>query len=135
MEVKLMAKKNSLKQAAAALRKRALAYPKAIEDFPWGHTTFKVNKKAFLFTYLHEEDEPFLSLSFKLPESGKMALTLPFASPTQYGLGKSGWVTCRFHAKDDIPLDMLKEWTAESFRDRSEKDRRAPGGCRKQADA
>ena len=88
----------------------------AIEDFPWGHSACKVNKKIFLSTYLHEEEDPFLSISVKLPISSKMALTLPFASPTQYGLGKSGWVTCRFQPDDDIPLDMLKEWIDESFR-------------------
>ena len=33
-------------------------------------------------------------------------LTLPFAEPTGYGLGKSGWVSASFGAKDDIPLDI-----------------------------
>jgi hypothetical protein len=55
-------------------------------------------------------------LSVKLPVSGKVALALPFASPTEYGLGKSGWVTARFRAKDLVPVDMLKEWLDESFR-------------------
>jgi hypothetical protein len=58
----------------------------------------------------------FLSLSLKLPISAKTALGLPFASPTGYGLGKSGWVTARFSAKDDVPLEMLQEWLDESFR-------------------
>jgi predicted DNA-binding protein (MmcQ/YjbR family) len=108
-------KHNRLKKAAAALRKHALGYPETIEDFPWGHSAFKVKGKVFLFTYLCAE-EAFLSLSVKLPISAKMALTLPFASPTQYGLGKSGWVTARFYATDEIPLEMLKEWLDESFR-------------------
>jgi predicted DNA-binding protein (MmcQ/YjbR family) len=108
-------KHDRLKKAAAALRKHALGYPETIEDFPWGHSAFKVKGKVFLFTYLCEE-EGFLSLSVKLPVSGRMALTLPVASPTQYGLGKSGWVTARFHVTDEIPLDMLKEWLDESFR-------------------
>jgi hypothetical protein len=35
---------------AKALRKAALAFPKTVEDFPWGHSAFKVaGKKAFLF--------------------------------------------------------------------------------------
>jgi predicted DNA-binding protein (MmcQ/YjbR family) len=108
-------KYDRLKKAAAALRKHALGYPETMEDFPWGHSAFKVKRKVFLFTYLCDE-EGFLSLSVKLPISGKMALALPFAAPTQYGLGKSGWVTARFYATDEIPLDMLKEWLDESFR-------------------
>ena len=108
-------KRDRLKKAAAALRKHALGYPETIEDFPWGHSAFKVKGKVFLFTYLCAE-EGFLSLSVKLPISAKMALALPFAAPTQYGLGKSGWVTARLYATDEIPLDMLKEWLDESFR-------------------
>ena len=52
----------------------------------------------------------------KLPLSGRVALTFPFASPTGYGLGKSGWVSARFGDADDIPLRMLEEWIDESFR-------------------
>ena len=33
-----------------------------------------------------------------------MALLLPFATPTGYGLGKSGWVSARFAPSDDPPL-------------------------------
>ena len=52
----------------------------------------------------------------KLPTSGPLALTLPFAFPTPYGLGKSGWVSARFGPKDEVPLEMLVEWLDESFR-------------------
>ena len=59
----------------------------------------------------------------KLPVSGRTALTLPFATPTEYGLGKSGWVTARFRTGDTVPIEMLKEWIEESFR------AVAPSGC------
>jgi predicted DNA-binding protein (MmcQ/YjbR family) len=105
-----------LKDAVAALRKHALGFPQTIEDFPWGHSAFKVKgKKAFLFTYLNEK-EGYLNLSMKLPLSGRTALIFPFAKPTEYGLGKSGWVTSQFKAQDDIPLEMLMDWIDESFR-------------------
>ena len=110
-----MAAINNLNKAKAALGKHALGYPETHEDFPWGHSAFKVKGKAFLFTYLNEE-EGFLSLSMKLPLSGRTALIFPFAKPTEYGLGKSGWVTSRFYAPDDIPIEMLLEWVDESFR-------------------
>ena len=97
----------------AALVSAGLAYPGATEDFPWGHRALKVNGKAFVFMGF---DENGLGLSVKLPESGSMALTLPFAEPTGYGLGKSGWVSARFTAKDNPPLPMLLEWLEESYR-------------------
>ena len=108
-----MPTRNPLTRAAAALRKCALAYPGATEDFPWGESAFKVNGKVFLF--LHQADDR-LSLSVKLPESGAVALALPFAEPTGYGLGKSGWVTARFAPGDDVPVGMLTGWVDESFR-------------------
>jgi predicted DNA-binding protein (MmcQ/YjbR family) len=110
-----MAKLSHLKKTLAALRKRALAYPETAEDFPWGHSAFKVKGKGFLFSYLNE-DEGFLSLSMKLFISGNLALMFPFAKPTEYGMGKHGWVTSRFSPDDDVPLDMLLDWMDESFR-------------------
>jgi len=103
----------AFRRAESALRKHALSYPETKEAFPWGHTAIKVKGKAFLFMAL---EKGVFSLSVKLPVSGKVAVALPFASPTEYGLGKSGWVTARFQAKDDVPVDMLKEWLDESFR-------------------
>jgi predicted DNA-binding protein (MmcQ/YjbR family) len=73
-----------------ALRDFALRYPGAHEDFPWGERVVKVEGKVFLFLGGKDSD---LSLSVKLPSSGLIALGLPFASPTGYGLAKSGWVT------------------------------------------
>jgi hypothetical protein len=75
---------NRLPRAEAALREHALAYPESYEEFPWGHRAIKVQKKTFLFLY---RDAKQLSMSVKLPVSGRMALSLSFASPTEYGLG------------------------------------------------
>jgi hypothetical protein len=83
------------------------------EDHPWGHSAFKVGAKAFLF--MATEDGG-LSLSVKLPQSGLMALSLPFAAPTGYGLGKSGWVTASFAAKESPPVPVLERWVDESYR-------------------
>ncbi len=103
----------SAKKAETEIRKFALAFPEAHEDFPWGHSAFKVGKKAFLFMS-NEGGE--LSMSMKLPLSRRSALRLPFCSPTHYGLGKSGWITSTFKAKDSPPLDTLREWIVESYR-------------------
>ena len=103
----------TLRRAETAIRRIALGYPEAKEDFPWGHSAFKAGGKTFLFLAL-EGDE--LSLSVKLPHSRRSALALPYASPTEYGLGKSGWVSARFGPSDAIPLDAIDEWIDESFR-------------------
>jgi predicted DNA-binding protein (MmcQ/YjbR family) len=103
----------SLKSAEKKLRAFALDYPDTTEDFPWGHSAFKVNKKVFLFLATEKGE---LSMSMKLPKSGKAALKNSFASPTEYGMGKHGWVTSRFAAGDTVPLDLLTDWVDESFR-------------------
>jgi predicted DNA-binding protein (MmcQ/YjbR family) len=96
------------------LRKFGLAYPGTHLKSPWpGHKDLAVNDKTF--AYLSVEGEPF-TISCKLPQSAEAALLLPFASPTGYGLGKSGWVTATFTARETPPLALLKEWIDESYR-------------------
>ena len=102
-----------LPRDGATLRRAALAYPGAYEAMPWGHHAIKVKGKAFVF--LAADAETF-SLSAKLPSSAGVALKLPFASPTEYGLGRSGWVTARFPRTERLPVDLLKLWLEESYR-------------------
>ena len=111
--LRIMPKRNPLKSAEAALRKTALAYPQATEDFPWGHRAFKVKKKMFLILSF---DKDIFNVTMKLPVTGRQALALPFAEPTGYGLGKSGWVTASFGPKDTVPVELLEEWMDESYR-------------------
>lgn len=101
------------RKAEAALRAIALQFPEAAEDHPWGHTAFKVKGKMFLVLGGTAEQ---LTVTAKLPSSGRLALALPFATPTGYGLGKSGWVTATFAPGEPIPLDRLGEWAEESYR-------------------
>lgn len=96
-----------------ALREVGVGYPEVTEDFPWGHRTLKVKGKAFVFMGVSAEG---FFLSVKLPQSNGAALMLPFAQPTGYGLGKSGWVSANFGANDTPPMDMLRLWLAESYR-------------------
>jgi predicted DNA-binding protein (MmcQ/YjbR family) len=98
----------------AKLRERALGYPGAQEEFPWGERVVKVNKKVFVF--LGHDDSETVGLSVKLPSSKEMALLFPFASPTGYGLGKAGWVTAKFGPRDNLPLELLEQWLDESYR-------------------
>ena len=98
--------------AEAHLRAHALAKPEATEHFPWGERAIKVKGKVFLFMYC---DAKRLSLSTKLPDSASVALLLPFATPTGYGLGKAGWVSAAFDAPATPPLDILCAWIDESY--------------------
>jgi predicted DNA-binding protein (MmcQ/YjbR family) len=108
-----MAARNAAKQAEAVLRRFALSYPEAREDFPWGERVVKVRNKVFVFLGCPDDG---LHMSVKLPRSGVLALTLPFTSPTGYGLARGGWVTARFGARDKPPVDVLRAWIDESYR-------------------
>ncbi|MFL5493434.1 MAG: hypothetical protein ACJ8DC_03515 [Gemmatimonadales bacterium] len=90
-----MVASSRLPRDGATLRRAALAYPEAV----------------FLAA-----DAGTFSLSAKLPSSAGVALRLPFASPTEYGLGRSGWVTARFPRGARLPLELLKLWIDESYR-------------------
>jgi predicted DNA-binding protein (MmcQ/YjbR family) len=102
-----------LPRDGARLRRLALMYPEAYEEMPWGHHAIKVKGKAFVFL---AADQVTFSLSAKLPSSAGVALQLPFASPTEYGLGRSGWVTARFPRAARLPVDVLGMWIDESYR-------------------
>ncbi len=109
-----MARK-TLESIELELRDYAMTFPETTEDHPWGHLAIKVKGKAFLFLG-GEKNTKELSLSLKLPNSRDAAVDLPFAEPTGYGLGKSGWVSARFTKVSDVPIDLLKAWIDESYR-------------------
>lgn len=97
----------------ATLRAYGLAFPEAVEDFPWGHTALKVRGKTFAWL---DGSEGRLSLTVKLPVSRDFALVFDFTEPTGYGLGRSGWITCRIPEGEAADLDLLRRWIAESYR-------------------
>jgi predicted DNA-binding protein (MmcQ/YjbR family) len=107
---------HTLRDAAAALRAFAFGLPGAYEDFPWGESVAKVNKKVFVFFGSEAALDTGFGLGVKLPLSGADVLSLPFAEPSGYGLGKSGWVNLRFLPDDQVPVDMVQRWIMESYR-------------------
>lgn len=105
---------NRTNAAVKALREFGLRYPGAHTKSPWpGHLDLAVEDKTF--AYLSIEGEPF-GISCKLPYSGAAALELPFAKPTAYGLGKSGWVTAEIVPGHVPPVELFKLWIDESYR-------------------
>jgi predicted DNA-binding protein (MmcQ/YjbR family) len=101
------------KAALAKIRKHALGYPEAVEDFPWGDQVIKVKGKIFVFL---GADEDGFGIGVKLPQTHELALTLPYVTPTPYGLGKAGWVNARIPKGKKIDLELLLDWVDESYR-------------------
>jgi predicted DNA-binding protein (MmcQ/YjbR family) len=97
---------------AGRLRARAMSFPEATEDFPWGERAIKVRGKAFLFMRVEGNA---LSFSVKLPTSAAEALEERGVEPTGYGLGKHGWVTVAVDASRDAPFATYERWLAESY--------------------
>jgi predicted DNA-binding protein (MmcQ/YjbR family) len=96
------------------LRAFGLAYPGAHSKAPWpDHDDLAVNDRTF--AYLPVAGQPF-SLSVKLPYTGEAALDLPYAKPTAYGLGKSGWVSFNPSEAEMPSLQQMKGWIDESYR-------------------
>jgi predicted DNA-binding protein (MmcQ/YjbR family) len=104
---------SALKRAFEQARSFALDHPDTREDLPWGESAIKVKGKTFVFMRI---DESVFGMTVKLPNLREFALEYPFTKPTGYGLGKSGWVTASFGARDKPPLDILKAWIDESYR-------------------
>ena len=100
---------------AAELRAFGLGFPGAHRKAPWPeHDDLAVNDKTF--AYLPAAGAERFTLSVKLPYTGEVVLDLPFATPTPYGLGRSGWVSLSPDEGEVPPLDQLKEWLEESYR-------------------
>jgi len=123
---KTAAKKTAAKKTAGAkpgtalaivraLRTHALALPDTVEEFPWDHSVVKVAKKVIIFLSRDDVVGDRVQFSVKLPESSAMALSLPGATPTGYGLGKAGWVSFDFAPRDAPPLPVMTAWIDESF--------------------
>ena len=108
-----MAPSASLAKLEKAMRDRAMSYPQTEEAFPWGERAIKVKGKTFLFMRLSDSE---LSFSVKLPRTGVQALALPFAKPTEYGLGKHGWVTVRLAKTSKELTSQCLAWIDESYR-------------------
>jgi predicted DNA-binding protein (MmcQ/YjbR family) len=101
--------------AVAQLRELGLRrHPGAHVKSPWpGHLDLAVADKTY--AYLSAPGDP-PSLSLKLPFSGALALALPGATPTGYGLGKSGWVSLSLDGEPVPPFAQLEAWLDESYR-------------------
>lgn len=107
------------------VRAYALAYPYAIEDFPWHQSVIKIdyppgrkygNGLAVgpMFAWLGQADVPTPGVSLKLTTAYDEAVALAGATPTTMsGLGQWGWLTIPVQTAD---LDLVRDWMEESYR-------------------
>ncbi|AJT62932.3 hypothetical protein T261_1246 [Streptomyces lydicus] len=104
----------------AAVRERvrtfALGLPGAVEEFPWGESVIKVNKKVFVFLGVEDGSQPGITVKLRDPEAHAHALTSPGAEPAGYGLGKAGWVRIPLAERAAPAAELLCDWTEESYR-------------------
>jgi predicted DNA-binding protein (MmcQ/YjbR family) len=99
------------------VRAFALGLPGATEEFPWGETVAKVNKKVFVFLGVDDGSHP-LGVTVKLRDdtAHAHALASPGAEPAGYGLGRSGWVSVPLEREDAPAAELLCDWVEESYR-------------------
>ncbi|MEU0207603.1 MmcQ/YjbR family DNA-binding protein [Streptomyces canus] len=99
------------------VREFALGLPGTAEEFPWGETVAKVNKKVFVFLGVRDGSYPMgVTVKLKDAEAHAHALTSPGAEPAGYGLGKAGWVRVPLAEKGSPAADLLCDWVEESYR-------------------
>lgn len=107
-------KKSPHDKLLAELKKWGLALPGAHSKSPWpGHDDLAVKDKTFAFLSVSGET---LGMSVKLPAGKDAALRLPYAKPTPYGLGKSGWVSFSFAEHEPPSAEQMRRWILESYR-------------------
>ncbi|EPD67166.1 MmcQ/YjbR family DNA-binding protein [Streptomyces sp. HGB0020] len=99
------------------VRAFALGLPGAAEEFPWGESVAKVNKKVFVFLGVDDGSYP-LGVTVKLKDEAAHAhaLTFPGAEPAGYGLGRAGWVRVPLEEQGAPAAELLCDWVEESYR-------------------
>ncbi|MDT9694871.1 MmcQ/YjbR family DNA-binding protein [Streptomyces sp. P17] len=99
------------------VRQFALGMPGAAEEFPWGETVAKVNKKVFVFLGVDDGSYPLgVTVKLKGEAAHAHALTCPGAEPAGYGLGKAGWVSIPLEQNGAPRAELLCDWVEESYR-------------------
>lgn len=99
------------------VREFALGLPGVGEEFPWGESVAKVNKKVFVFMGVEDGDRPpGVTVKLTAPEAHEHALSHSGAEPAGYGLGKAGWVTVPLSGEGAPGAGLVCDWVEESYR-------------------
>jgi hypothetical protein len=109
------------------VREFALSLPAATEDFPWGESVIKVERRGVdppswrrdlvhgpMFLWLGRRDVESHAVHVKLTSCYDQAVEMAGAAPTATsGLGQWGWLTVPLDAVD---VELLCDWVEESYR-------------------
>lgn len=95
-----------------SMRLKASLYPGVDEGTACTQSSFKAGKKAFL--YVGEQGGRYKAM-FKLQASISEAATLAEQEPSNFEVGKFGWVTARFTADQPMPQPLWERWLDESY--------------------
>lgn len=99
------------------VREFALSLPGAGEEFPWGESVAKVNRKVFVFLGVEESERPpGVTVKLTAPEVHEHALSQPGAQPAGYGLGKAGWASVPLSGAGAPGAELVCDWVEESYR-------------------
>lgn len=94
------------------LRLAASEYPGVDQGTACTQSSFKANKKAFLFT--GPQGGRYKAM-FKLRDSLAEAQKLAAKEPDRFDTSKTGWVTARFTADKPMPKRLWAKWLDESY--------------------
>lgn len=103
---------SSIRSAKPRLRAYALSLPEAWLDHPWGEDVVKAGKKVFVFFGVRSAE---LRVGVKLPKSLLYARSRKFVHPFGYDMDRHGWVMVRFDKDANVPVELLRDWIAESY--------------------
>ncbi|MEQ9617000.1 MAG: MmcQ/YjbR family DNA-binding protein [Phycisphaerales bacterium] len=94
------------------IRVKASEYPGVDKGTACTQSSFKANKKAFL--YIGPQGGRFKAM-FKLDKSIPQAEKLAAEKPDEFEVGKNGWVTARFSAEKPLAKRIWGKWLDESY--------------------
>jgi predicted DNA-binding protein (MmcQ/YjbR family) len=83
------------------VRAVCMAFPEATEDYPWGHTAWKVNAKLFA---IGDENSNQLTVKATLDEQSVLFLH-PQVSVASH-IGRHGWVTIAIDSQETLQLAL-----------------------------
>ena len=101
-----------MKDPTDPIREQATRYPDVDEGTACTQSSFKANKKSFLFVGMQGGR---YKLMFKLKQSVSEFTKLAKKEPDNFGIGSAGWASARFTAEKPLAKELWSKWLDESY--------------------
>ena len=101
-----------MKDPTDAIRLHASRFPDVDEGTACTQSSFKANKKSFLFVGMQGGR---YKVMFKLNKSVPEFTKLAKKEPDNFGIGSAGWASARFTAEKPLAKKLWSKWLDESF--------------------